>query len=88
MTGRTHEYEVAAAQILRWLHLAETALLGHTVITFNGETGTVAELRLSEAHGLCFTVDPFHTEDIAKLGKARRFYPVSTIKHYGSKAPT
>jgi hypothetical protein len=66
-------YERAALAILEWLHRAEQDLIGRTVVTFNGETGDVRELMLSDHHGLCFTFDP-------PVEFGRRFYPVSTIK--------
>lgn len=71
-------YEDAAVAILEWLHKAETALVGKAVVTFNGEAGTVRDIRLDEHHGLCFTLGK-HTEDMI-LG-VYNWYPVSTIKH-------
>lgn len=67
----------AAVHIIDWFHRAETDLLSVPVVTFNGEAGTVKELKLDEAHGLCFTMDdkPPGVEP-----DRRRFYPVATIR--------
>lgn len=74
----SHAYELAATRILDHLHRAENDLLQKTVVTFSGEAGTVLAVKLDEAHGLCFTMDPSTIID-----GARRYYPVSTIKHKG-----
>lgn len=77
----SHVYERAALKILDWLHVAERELVGSAIATFNGETGTVKGLALDDLHGLCFTFDDEVEPFIAmELGRARRFYPVSTIK--------
>lgn len=82
-----YAFERAATTIMHWLHIAEQDLLGHTIATFNGETGTVVELKLDEHHGLCFTCDePLHSIDMVEGGRSRKWYPTSTIKHYGAKA--
>lgn len=67
-----HVHEEAATRILKWLHRAETSLIGVTVVTFNGESGAVQAIKLDEHHGLCFTFD--NADDNA------HFYPVSTIR--------
>lgn len=70
----THD---AALAIMEWFHKAEDDLVGSPVQTFNGETGTVREIKLDEHHGLCFTTDkPGYAGPL----NARRFYPVSTIR--------
>lgn len=82
MNGR-YVYERAATSIIKWFHLAEEDLVGHTLVTMAGETGTCRAIRLDDLHGLCFTFDshdPLSAE-------ARRFYPVSTIRIHGPKAP-
>lgn len=76
-----HEYENAVVGILDWLHRAEVDLLGHPIVTFNGEAGTVRAVQLDELHGLCFTID-----DPNLQGHGRRYYPVATIKFHGEKA--
>ena len=80
MTAYVHEK--AALRILEWLHHAEDALVGHAVVTFNGEAGTCKEVCLDELHGLCFTIDdPISGFDEIECGVKRRWYPVSTIRH-------
>lgn len=74
-----HVYENAASGILKWFVEAEDDLLGHTIVTFNGEAGTVQDMKLDEHHGLCFTLDPI--EDSV----GRRYYPVATIKFHGAR---
>lgn len=73
----TYVYESATIRILDWFHHAERDLIGRTVATFNGETGTVLALKLDEHHGICFTFDK---EQPIRNGRARRWFPVSTIK--------
>lgn len=86
-----HVYENAAAGILRWFVEAEDDLLGHTVITFNGEAGTVQDVRLDEHHGLCFTLDPptilKGSPMFPDVANSRRYYPVATIKFHGARDP-
>lgn len=86
-----HTYEKAAARIIEWLHHAEHDLLGRTASTFNGDAGTIYELRLDEHHGLCFTFEkPAILSGgplLPDVGASRRFFPVSTIKLYGEKDP-
>lgn len=80
----SHAYEVAALRILDHLHRAERELLQRPIVTFNGEAGTILDLALDSAHGLCFTFDPQTSiNDLGRLGKVRRYYPVSTIKLLG-----
>lgn len=79
----SHHYEKATAKVLEWLHLAERDLVGRIVATFNGEAGTIRELKLDELHGICFTMDD--EVEIIEGTAPRRFYPVSTIKLYGPK---
>lgn len=77
----SHVYEKAALHILDWLHHAERDLKGKAIATFNGEAGTVQEIKLDEHHGLCFTIDnPVTPFDESECGIIRRYYPVSTIK--------
>lgn len=76
----SHVYERAATKVLQWLHLAEDELVGRAVVTFNGEAGTVHELKLDEHHGMCFTIDPATPSPHYRDG--RRFYPVSTIRMF------
>jgi hypothetical protein len=68
----SHVYETAAIRIVDWLHHAERDLLGATVMTFNGETGTVTAIKLDDHHGLYFTLD-------API-QGSRWWPVSTIR--------
>lgn len=76
-----HVYEKAALHILDWLHHAERDLMGKTIVTFNGEAGTVKNVKLDVSHGLCFTIDePVSGFDEIECGLTRRYYPVSTIK--------
>ena len=71
----------AAVCTLEWLHKAEDALVGSTVLTFNGEAGTCKDIRLDGGHGLCFTFDDPPTPfDAVERGGAQRWYPVSTIR--------
>lgn len=72
----SHPYEQAVVNILDWFHKAESDLVGSPIVTFNGEAGTIKELKLDEHHGLCFTIDE---QDIT-ITDTRRFYPVSTIR--------
>lgn len=72
----SHPYEQAVVGILDWFHKAETDLVGAAIVTFNGEAGTIHELKLDEHHGLCFTVDELDDD----IKDRRRFYPVSTIR--------
>lgn len=77
----SHPYEQAAVRILDWFHRAEADLVGKAVVTFNGEAGTVIEIKLDESHGLCFTIDdPVSGFDEIEVGIKRRWYPVATIK--------
>lgn len=74
MSDITHR---AAVHVIDWFHRAEKDILGATIQTFQGEAGTVKEIRLDEAHGLCFTLDE---KPKAFDPDIRRFYPVSTIR--------
>jgi hypothetical protein len=74
-------YEEAVVNILDWLHKAEDALVGSTVVTFNGEAGTCKGVRLDDHHGLCFTLDdPKIWLDEVDRNTYQRWYPVSTIR--------
>lgn len=77
----SHVYERAATRIIDWLHHAERDLLGRAVATFNGEAGTVKDVKLDNHHGICFTIDePVSGFDEIECGIIRRWYPVSTIR--------
>lgn len=83
-----HVYEKATSRILEWFHHAENDLLGHTVSTFNGEVGTVHDVKLDEHHGLCFTLDPtIPSPMFPGVANSRRYYPVATIKFHGPRDP-
>lgn len=64
-------YERGAVHILDWLHRAEQELINNVATVFSGETGKISDVRLDDAHGLCFTFDD---------GPDARWYPVSTIR--------
>lgn len=66
-------HETAAAAIIKWLHVAETELIGRKVATFRGMQGIITDIRLDNDHGLMFTTEP---RDAAH----RRYFPVSTIR--------
>lgn len=77
----SHAYETAAVRIVDWLHHAERDLIGSTVVTFSGETGTCKGVQLDDHHGLCFTLDDPIDEFVAsELGRSRKWFPVSTIR--------
>ncbi len=71
MSAYTHER--AAVHILTWLHHAEKDLCGRVVACFDGQTGVVETIWLSEEHGLTFS---FKDSPEYK-------WPVSTIKYKG-----
>ncbi len=73
----SYVYETAVIRITDWFHHAERELIGKVIATFNGDTGKILALRLDDHHGLCFTIDE---ESPVTNGRARRWYPVSTIK--------
>lgn len=81
-----HVYETAAVEILDWYHRAEQDLIGHPVVTFGGEAGTVKAVKFDEHHGLCFSLeDPVNFFDQMERGLRQRFWPVATIKFHGDK---
>jgi hypothetical protein len=86
-----HVYEDAAGRILEWFVKAEDDLLGHTVITFSGEAGTVQDVKLDEHHGLCFTIEmpTIHEGGLVlpDVAGSRRYFPVATIKFHGPRDP-
>jgi hypothetical protein len=88
VNGR-YQYEKAASAIIAWYHLAEEDLIGHTLVTMNGEAGTCRAIRLDDTHGLCFTMDdpPLHEGGpvLPTVAGSRRWYPVSVIKIHGPK---
>jgi hypothetical protein len=59
-----------ALAILRGYELAETELVGKTVVLSDGKAGTVDGLFLDELHGLRISIT-------GHIGK----WPISTIKH-------
>lgn len=74
----SHVYENAALRILDWLRHAERDLIGKTVVTFKGQTGTVSDVKLDSHHGLVFSID-MRAKHVG-TPPGRHWYPVSTIK--------
>lgn len=87
MSNGRYIYERAATAIIHWFHLAEEDLVGHTLITMSGDTGTCRAIRLDDLHGLCFTLDA-EASGHADPDHYRRWSPVSTIKVHGPKVKT
>lgn len=76
-------WSTPATVIMKAFHDAEDLLLGATAARFNGETGTVAALKLDPDHGLCFA---FSSDRASyRANQARVYWPVSTIKFIGVK---
>ena len=74
-------YERGSVHILDWLHRAEEELINNIATMFNGETGKILEVRLDDAHGLCFTFDKSNEGfALQREGPGQKWYPVSTIK--------
>ena len=73
-------HDIIATRIIAMLHQAESHLIGRTVVTFSGETGTVCAIKLDDHHGLCFTFDPDPYKVFRGGRPSVRWYPVSTIR--------